>query len=447
MAESKPAKAPVWLKRLGNRIRQVRRIRGLTQTDLAQPNLTKSFISLLESGRTYPSVGTLVALASRLQTSLALLLLEDADLPRETTLTLLNLSRALAARGLVSVDDLLAAAEALSTQADDLRAEIILTRGDIAAAQGRVTEAGKILTDALSWVRKRRLRAYEPRIIARLASYAQQQGDTGAARTHLEEALNQFRATRTLRSVDGCDAMLAYAGVLTEGGRPARALRVLLDVARVAERQDLPLIRGRAYIGMARAHLQAGRAHDASDALRHAKDALEDVTDSVELVRTLRALADLQAAAGHHQDAHASLQQAVRLVEKSPDARLRAAVLADLARVLAQLNKYDDALGAARAALDLLRAHPDAHQRGRLLVTMARVTRALKRPKQAVEHFRDAIAIFKKGRHQADLAETARELGMYLKERGENADAAEYLAMAITAEKTGTRERGSAGTR
>lgn len=441
MAEAKAAKPPGWLKRLGNRIRQVRRLRGLTQTALAQPNLTKSFISLLESGRTYPSVATLVVLANRLQTSLALLLLDDTDLPREITLTLLHLARTTGGRDVASVDPVLSAAAALAGRADDLQAEIMLTRGDIAASQGRTVEAGKLLTEALAWVRKRKLRPYEPRIVARLASLARQRDDPKTARTSLEEALTQFRATRTLRSVDGCDAMLTYASILLEGGKPVRALRVLQDVARVAERQDLPAIRGRAYIGMARAHLLAGRAHETADALRHAKSALDGITDSPDLARTLRALADLQAAAGHYHDAQTSLQQALRLSEQSPDARLRAAVLADLSNVSAHLGRYDDAAAAAKDALGLLRAHPDAHQRGRLLLTLARVARAQKRPKQAVEQFRDAIAIFKKGRHQAELAESARELGMYLKERGEHAEAADYLAIAITAERSapGTR--------
>ncbi len=439
MAEPKAAKPPGWLRRLGNRIRQVRRLRGLTQTDLARPNLTKSFISLLESGRTYPSVGTLVMLADRLQTSLALLLLDDSELPREITLTLLHLARTTGGRGVDSVDAVLSAAAALAERADDLQAEIMLTRSDIAASQGRTVEAGKLLTEALAWVRKRKLRPYEPRIIARLASYAQQGNDPEIARARLEEALNQFRATRTLRSVDGCDAMLTYAAILLDGGKPVRALRVFQDVARVAERQDLPVIRGRAYIGMARAHLLAGRAQETADALRHAKSALEGITDFPDLSRTLRALADLQAAAGHPHDAQTSLQQALRLSEQFPDARLRAALLADLANVSAHLGRYDDAASAAKNALDLLRAHPDAHQRGRLLLTLARVARSQKRSKQAIEQFRDAIALFKKGRHQAELAESARELGMYLKEHGEHAEAAEYLAMAITAEKTRSR--------
>jgi len=435
MAESRAAKTPVWLKRLGNRIRQVRRFRGLTQTDLAQPNLTKSFISLLESGRTYPSVGTLVGLANRLQTSLALLLLEDNDLPRETTQTLVYLARSLAGQEPDLVDNLLATAAGLSAESEDLRAEIMLTRGDIAIAQGRTPDAEKLLNDALSWARKHRLRAYEPRILTRLASLAQQHGDNQTARTNLEEALGLFRATRTLRSVDGCDTMLAYAGALIEQGKSSRALRALQDVARVAERQDLPSIQGRAYLGMAHAHLLAGRAQEVSDALRHAKGALEGVAESTDLAPTLRTLASLQTAAGHHQDAHASLQQAMRLVENSSDVRMRTAVLVDLARALAQVGRHDDAAAAAKSALDLLRSHADAHLRAQLLVTMARVSRTQKRGKQAADYFKEAVAIFKKGRRQAELAETARELGMLLKERGDHADAADYLAMAIAAEK------------
>src|SRR2546430_15913211 len=137
MPEQRTAKSPVWLKRLGGRIRQARRIRGSPQIEIARPNLTKSFISLLESGRTYPSVSTLVTLASRLQSSLALLLLETPQLPRETALNLLELARASAPANAAKTDRLLAAVEALSEDANDLRAELLLTRGGIAGVQGR----------------------------------------------------------------------------------------------------------------------------------------------------------------------------------------------------------------------------------------------------------------------------------------------------------------------
>src|SRR3990172_11257085 len=275
MTKKKPPKSPLWLKRLGSRIRQVRRIRGLTQTDVAKPNLTKSFISLLESGRTYPSVGTLVALANRLQTSLALLLLETPELPRETALTLLTLARATGESSPAEADRLLSAAELLAENVDDLHADLILRRGDIAVSQGKPKDAERLYDEMLAWARKRKLRAYEARALAKLASLALQHGDASAARPQLEEALQLFRETRTLRSVEGCDAMLAYAQVLSTQGRTARMVRILEEVAQVARRQELPLILGRAELALARARLAAGQPSQAKEALQSARTALE----------------------------------------------------------------------------------------------------------------------------------------------------------------------------
>src|SRR6059036_3756781 len=278
MPEQRTAKSPVWLKRLGGRIRQARRIRGFTQTDIARPNLTKSFISLLESGRTYPSVSTLVTLASRLQSSLALLLLETPQLPRETALNLLELARASAPANAAKTDRLLAAVEALSEDANDLRAELLLTRRDIAVVQGRPRDAERAFSDALAWSRKNELRPFEPRALSRMAHLAFARHEEDAGRERLENALAQFRSTRTLRSAEGCKALLTYGELMSRQSRTARAQRILLEVAQAAQRQDLTLILGRAQLGLARIHRAAGRAPAAVTALRKAKDAFAKLT-------------------------------------------------------------------------------------------------------------------------------------------------------------------------
>src|SRR3989475_8922051 len=254
MPEQRTAKSPVWLRRLGGHIRQARRIRGFTQTDIARPNLTKSFISLLESGRTYPSVSTLVTLASRLQSSLALLL-ETPQLPRETALNLLELARASAPANAAKTDRLLATVEALSEDANDLRAELRLTRGDIAVVQGRPRDAERAFSDALAWSRKNELRPFEPRALSRMAHLAFAHHEEDAGRERLENALAQFRSTRTLRSAEGCKALLTYGELMSRQSRTARAQRILLEVAQAAQRQDLTLILGRPQLGLARIHL------------------------------------------------------------------------------------------------------------------------------------------------------------------------------------------------
>jgi len=435
MSDQKTPKAPPWLKRLGNRIRQVRRARGLTQTDVARPNLTKSFISLLESGRTYPSVGTLVALANRLQTSLALLLLETMELPRETTLTLLTLARAMAESAPAEAERLIAAGEVLSSSADDLRADVMLTRGDIALAQGKTRDAERFFEETLAWARKRKLRPYEPRALTRLAAVSRHRPDEATARRQLEEALELFRETRTLRSVEGCDAMLTYGEMLSAQGRTARALRILEEVAQVSRRQDLPLILGKAEVAIGRVRVASGQTAQAREALHIARTALEGATDAPDAAQTLRAAGVLLFQSGSTAEAHAVLQQALRMQERAGDSRNRAATLNDLARVLTQQGKAAEAHANTKAALELADAHHNQTQKAEILVTMAHIARQQRRWKQAADLLKEALEIFRKTRMTAEVGEIARELGMLLKERGEHAEAADYLAMAISTER------------
>src|SRR6478672_4009711 len=59
---------------LGQRIRQVRTRRGLTQQDLAGDDYSKSYISAIEQGKTRPSLEALQRMASRLEVPASLLL-------------------------------------------------------------------------------------------------------------------------------------------------------------------------------------------------------------------------------------------------------------------------------------------------------------------------------------------------------------------------------------
>jgi len=435
MTDQRTPKSPPWLKRLGNRIRQVRRVRGLTQTDVAQPNLTKSFISLLESGRTYPSVATLIGLANRLQTSLALLLLETPELPRETTLTLFTLARSMAEAAPADAERLLAAGEVLCASADDLRADLLLTRGDIMLAQGKSRDAERLFEEALAWARRRKLPAYEPRALARLAALARQRGDDASARQSLEQALEAFRATRTLRSVEGCEAMLAYSEMLRAQGRTARAVRILEEVAQVARRQELPLVLGKAQVGIARVRLAAGQTAQAREALHEVRAALESGDEGVENAQVLRAAGVLLFQADNAAEAHGVLQQALRLLERSGDARTQAGILNDLARVILHQGKAAEAQAHTKTALELAERQHNQTQRAEILVTMAHIARQQRRWKQAADLLKEALEIFRRAKMLAEVGETARDLGMLLKERGEHAEAADYLAMAITTER------------
>lgn len=55
-------------KKLGEKIRTLRKQRGITQKDLAGEKITRNMLSLIESGNASPSVSTLLYIAERLET-------------------------------------------------------------------------------------------------------------------------------------------------------------------------------------------------------------------------------------------------------------------------------------------------------------------------------------------------------------------------------------------
>lgn len=62
---------------IGQRIRERRKARGLTQTDLAGAEVTKSFISQVEKGLVAPSLESLAVITERLGVTVSWLLGED----------------------------------------------------------------------------------------------------------------------------------------------------------------------------------------------------------------------------------------------------------------------------------------------------------------------------------------------------------------------------------
>ncbi len=418
MDDQRTSAIPHWLRRLGSRIRLARRARGLTQTDAAGPGLTKSFVSLLESGRTYPSVATLVTIADRLQTSLGQLLLDEPQLIRETALNLLTLARLTAAQGTDEpTEPLLDAAAALAGSSDDLYVELLLARGDIAVMQGRPRDADRWFREALAQAKKRRQRLAEPRTMMRLAGLAYQNGDLGHARTDIEDALAAFRTTRTLRTLDGCDAMILHGSILVRQGKPSRALRVLEDAVRTAEREGLDSALGRAYGGIGQAHAAARHVNRAIDALQRSRDALQATGEGSDLAATLHQLGRMQLEAGHIENAQEALEQGARLLQERSDPGLRADALTDLARAQLRAGRITQAQTTARTALSIAGHTHDPGRRGRALLALAHVARAQRRTKQALELLREATTTLRKARLADELSEAMRELEALTKER------------------------------
>lgn len=90
--------------KLGEKIRDLRRRMKLTQTELAEPEFTKSFISQVEKGQTRPSLKSLQVIAAKLNQPVSYFLEESDALPRPSheLLSVLKTAGNLRASGLLT---------------------------------------------------------------------------------------------------------------------------------------------------------------------------------------------------------------------------------------------------------------------------------------------------------------------------------------------------------
>jgi transcriptional regulator with XRE-family HTH domain len=69
---------------IGQRIRQIRLERGMTQDQLAEDTFSKSYISAIELGKIKPSLTALTIIAQRLKVPMAVLVSNSAQIPNGT---------------------------------------------------------------------------------------------------------------------------------------------------------------------------------------------------------------------------------------------------------------------------------------------------------------------------------------------------------------------------
>lgn len=175
----------------GQRLKQARLARGLSQSDLAAPVLTKAFISLLERDRVRPSLGSLSHLAERLDRPLAYFL-AGLD-PKTVNRTLAELDR----RARQALDQQrYTAAQAAFEQLRDLASAEGVPQAETRAALGigeallglrRLPEAERLLGESLEVARRAHDPLMECRALKGLGLVAHNRG-------RLHEAVAHYRA-------------------------------------------------------------------------------------------------------------------------------------------------------------------------------------------------------------------------------------------------------------
>lgn len=348
---------------VGERIRRLRLERGLSQSELGQPRLSKGFISQVESGRSRPSSESLRFIAARLGVPL-LALLPGMEAANQREFLLRAAGAAVAAGQAAEAVALLDEVEPLldvaaeHVVADRLRGEALLLAGDLDAALDRALAAHAAADPEEAVEEAARACA----LVGRIHAAA---GRLPAALAFLERA-GTLAGSPRVAAVVGAEVHLACGSVHAGLGDTARAIRHYDAAREAADLADDPE-------GLARAHAALGesarRDGDLGAAIAHAERAAT-LLEGLELrrlqVRLLLDLGGAHADAGHPQAARAHLDRALAAAEALGDTRTAAGARERIAalelaagRAAAAYVAGEEAVTAARALGDpglLLRA-------------------------------------------------------------------------------------------
>jgi len=412
---------------LGERVRSARRERGLSQAQLAGEELTKGFISQVESGLVRPSLRSLQVMANRLGKSLDYFLGDQLiSAAKRATFHLLS-AQAAAERS--SWDEVLASAGAALRQdpAPRERAKALrllaladLSTGSRESAFDRVQEGLAILeaaADPAEYAQLLFIRAMNYSAIGQLV--AATESYEAARRTMDEYEVTDPRLRARI--------LVALGTMYRRLHRTAKALSAYDAALALAGRNSELALAARGYMGVAVSLYDSGELDGAISNYERALQLFERVSDtSFELMVTQ----SLAAVHLEHGDIAAARDLAQRALERGRavgDDHWAAVAQVVLARVALVEGRAEDALATAEHAERALSVAGDDLQRGDALRVIGAAHDALGRAAESEQSYRASMALLEHIGDLADLSAVAAEFAQRLRARGKLEEAFEML--------------------
>jgi transcriptional regulator with XRE-family HTH domain len=413
---------------LGERLKRLRRERGLSQRELAAPGVSYAYISRIEAGARQPSVKALRKLAAKLGVSADYLETGRevrAEEERELRLYEAELKLRLERDAAGSEAEFRALLDEAREAGDDeavLRARLGL--GEAAARRGDYTEAVSQLEEPLSGPSLSALSHGD--VFATLARSYSALGRAELAVELLQRCLAEVRE----RAPEDVAAEVRFASYLSYALADLRELGAAREVVQEAlaraEHGADPYSRVRLYWSLARLALMEGRPRIALRQIHRAIGLLEATEDTRQLARahlfcgeTLIDDGDVDAAAPH-------LERAERLLGDNADAADLGWLWSEQARQRALAGDHEDAAALAARALEILKGS-DPLKLARAHSALAHAHAAGGATDAAHSEFEQAVSLFSGESRWQEAASTSRSWAQALRAAGRDQDAFEVL--------------------
>ncbi len=426
---------------LGQRIRELRETRGLTQQQLGSREVTKGFISLLERDRAKPSLQTLAVIARRLGTTLDALAGQEDHVPEAAVQSLLVL-----ARDTVETGDMEAASRYLAMVAflaerhglDAPVRERRLLEAQIALRGSSYDEAWTALTDVERLSEQVGDRWRLGRALSMMGLIKLRQREFHDARKLLENALTVFRRARAGRDPLRLDTLIYLGSVLVFQGDLEVAQRRYAEAAASFVAKHDHKLRGKALWGLGVVMRKQGQLQRARETLLQAKDAFEAAEELADLMRVLQNIGQVYLEEGRTRQALRNFEQALQVMERIRTPVDCASLLTEIGKAHHMAGDLEDARAFAVRGIQEAQRAGDPVEVNEAQVVLSRALIGQGKIKDAASILQEAITGFETRGMRGRLLEIAREFGPLLRGRGAYVEAANLLIHLVGSEQTST---------
>lgn len=414
--------------KIGARIRRLRLDKGLSQRELAQPEMTSAYLSMIESGQRTPSPKAAGRLAVRLGVEVEEILSgrpSGLEARLELTLAMARIAgyRGRRAEYRAGIQEVQRLASRYGLQRLHYRT-LVLFAG-ISERDGDLVAACSLLEEAMSLIDNDSPHVRFEAVVA-MARCHHLAGDTRMAAHVLESYLSLLSRTNVQEPaalVRTHSALVQYYRAL---GLDGRAIASAEEAIRLAPSVDDPEQIACMNMNVARVLYEDGRYEDATDILRRAEQMFAGLDWSLPLVRARINRGMVHAAAGDLGRARDCLEEACRELESHPhEVATKAEALNELARIERLSGDIPRAVELIeQAQIHVSRSSPLEAAFGKRELGLCL---AESDPQRAELNLRAALFDYRALGATSESAKTALELGRLLARRGDSAQAARTL--------------------
>lgn len=414
---------------LGDRVRAARKELGLSQAALAGEELSKGFISQLESGQVRPSIRSLQIIATRLGKPLDYFL-GDAPLATGKRIAFHRLAAETAAerRDWDAVGE--HADRGLSEAAEDAeRAHFLFLLARCSAARNDAERTFELVTKALGLIDV----TADPQLVADLlylrGSTYGQLGQLVAATEALEGSRDVLERYEVLDPRLRSRVMVSLGTVYRRLKRSSKAITSYEAALAMASRASELTWAGRGYMGIAATHYDAGELDSAIASYRRALELFQRVSDIDFELNALQSIATVQFEHGDIGQAKVWARRAMMRAIEVGNEHWAAVAEVALSRIALREGHADEALRLAVHAEGILSKSVDL-QHADALGAIGAAHEALGRHADADAAYRRSIDLYTAVGDLADRSGMAAEYARVLRARGDIDAAFEMLELA-----------------